>query len=316
MRPRTVALTGSRRRATLGDRTFRATCLAAIALGRLHPRLARGALLRLWFTPWIHPSARAPITDLASGLEAWSLRSSGTTLRGYTGGSGPTVVLVHGWSGRAADWRHLAGDLIASGWRVVAVDLPAHGMTRGRRTDLFELGRATARVLEHERPAAVVVHSMGFPATMLALEGGAPAPTALVALAPGRKILHAVDGFVQRARLDDALLDQLIAGIEARYGEDVWDVLEVDRVLPDLAVPGLVIHDTHDEEVSFTDARRIAALWPGSELVRTSGLGHRRIVRDPEVRQLVIEALNARVERHVGADPSRTGRGSGGGQAA
>ncbi len=82
-----------------------------------------------------------------TGVDSWSLPVDGATLRGYAGGAGRTVVLVHGWSGSAADWRHLAGDLIPAGWRVVVPDLPAHGMTAGRQTDLFVLGRALAAVL-------------------------------------------------------------------------------------------------------------------------------------------------------------------------
>jgi pimeloyl-ACP methyl ester carboxylesterase len=285
------SLEGSQRPA-LGGPGFVATYLAARVLGRVHPRFARRALLRLWFTPWVHPSAQRPVEDLPDGLVAWSLPApDGTLLRGYAGGSGPTVVLVHGWSGRAADWRRLAGDLIAAGWRVVAPDLPAHGTTAGRRTDLFRLADAFGAVLEHERPAAVVAHSMGFPTTMLALERGAPAPGRLIALAPGRRIAHAVAAFTSRARLAPALTDELRRGIEARYGAAVWDTLDVDRVLPALAADGLVIHDADDDEVPAEDAEAIAAGWRGARLHRTQGLGHRRILRDEAVRARVVAEL-------------------------
>lgn len=282
----------SRRRPTLGGRTFLWTHLRARSLGRVHPRLARGALLRLWFTPWVHPSALKPVDDLAAEFRAWSLPTDGTTLHGYAGGSGPTVVLVHGWSGRGADWRHLAADLVAAGWRVVVPDLPAHGTTPGRRTDLFQLGQAVATVLDHERPAAVVAHSMGFPATMLALEGGAPSPATLIALAPGRRIAHAVDGFGRRAGLRPALVDELRRGLEQRFDADVWERLDVDRVLPLLDVDGLVVHDVDDDEVPLADARAIADGWRGAALVTTHGLGHRRILRDGHVRARVVQELS------------------------
>lgn len=279
-------------RPTLGGRTFRWTYLSAGTLGRVHPRLARRSLMRLWFTPWVHPSALKPVDDLSDDFAAWSLRTTGLTLHGYAGGTGPTVVLVHGWAGRAADWRHLAADLTSSGWRVVVPDLPAHGMSPGRRTDLFQLGRAVAAVLEHEHPAAVIAHSLGFPATMLALEDGAPAPSTLVALAPGRRIAHAVEGFGRRARLRPALKEELRRGLEERFGDDVWDVLDVDRVLPLLETKGLVVHDVDDDEVPLSDAQHIADGWPGAELRTTEGLGHRRILRDGPVRASIVEALS------------------------
>jgi pimeloyl-ACP methyl ester carboxylesterase len=274
-----------------GGPSFLRSYLAARLLGRLHPRLARPALLRLWLTPWVHPAATSPVADLPAGLEPWSLRTPGGLLRGFTGGMGPTVVLVHGWAGRAADWRHLAPRLVASGNRVVAVDLPAHGASAGRHTDLFRLGRALAAVLDHERPEAVVVHSLGFPTTLLAVEAGAPEPPTLVALAPGRALSQALDRFGRTARLRPALVAELRVGIEDRFGADVWDVLDVDRALGELGSHGLVVHDHDDEEVPVTDGREIADGWSRARFVATDGLGHRRLLRDDGVHDLVVEAV-------------------------
>lgn len=279
-------------RATLGGREFLLLYAAVKVLGAIHPRLARRALLRLWFTPWVHPSALRPVLDLPGDLRPWEGRGDKVLLKGYTGGDGPTVVLVHGWAGRAADWRHLATDLIARGWRVVVPDLPGHGRSPGRRTDVFEMSHGVAATLGQEAPVAIVTHSMGFPATLLALEAGAVAPTRLVALAPGRRMSRALEGFVVRASLRPALVAELRRGIEARFGADVWQVLDVDRSLPDLPFPGLVVHDLDDDEVPVGDARAITAGWPGADLVTTAGLGHRRILRDDEVRDLVATALD------------------------
>lgn len=281
----------SSRRPAIGGPGFLATYAAAKVAGRLHPRLARRALLRLWLTPWVHRSTRRPITDLPVDLRPWSLRHDGTTLHGFTGGEGPTVVLVHGWAGRAADWRHLAADLVDAGFRVVAPDLPAHGATAGRTTDAFALGRAAATVLHYERPVAVVAHSMGFPIALGALEEGAPAPETLVTLAPGRRMLRALERFAAQARLAPALVDELHRANQARFGDDVWAVLDVDRVVGDLAPAGLVIHDADDEDVPVSDGEAIAGQWHDATFVRTDGLGHRRILRDARVRGLVVDAL-------------------------
>lgn len=321
----------SRRRPTLGGPTFLGTFLAARVLGRIHPRLARRALLRLWFTPWVHPSTRRPVADMPADFLPWTLPFGDMDLQGYTGGqqigdasdrqggpddlqdeaggqqddtgpqqddavsADPTVVLVHGWSGRAADWRHLAGDLVAAGWRVVVPDLPAHGMTAGSHTDLFELGAALATVIEHEQPRALVAHSMGFPTTIVALEAGAVEPEVVVALAPGRRLAGAVEAFGGRANLAPGLVAELRRGIEAQLGADVWDVMDVDRVVPTLAARGLVVHDHDDDEVGIGDAREIVAAWPDAAIVTTAGLGHRRIMRDEDVRRRIVAELAPRL---------------------
>lgn len=289
-RPQPLTL-ASLRRPTLGGRTFIRTYLLARALGRLHPRLARRPLARLWLTPWVHPSSLDPIREVPPDLATWWLDVGGPTLRGFAGGAGRTVVLVHGWAGRAADWRHLAVDLITAGWRVVAPDLPAHGMTAGRTTNLFELGAALADVLRHERPDEVVVHSFGFPITMRAIEVGADPPGTLIALAPGRSMRHALQRFAERSRLGHALTDELHRAMQARFGDDIWDVLDVDRFLLDLPSRGIVIHDTDDADIAIDDGRHIAKTWRGASFVATHGLGHRRILRDTTVRRLVTQAL-------------------------
>ncbi|HEX6255622.1 MAG TPA: alpha/beta fold hydrolase [Euzebyales bacterium] len=293
------------RRPTIGSPAFLRTLAAAHAFGRVHPRLAHRALLRLWLTPWVHPSTQRPLNGLPAGLRPWTTTHDGTILRGYEGGHGPTVVLLHGWAGRAADWRYLAGDLIAAGWRVVAPDLPAHGATDGATTDIFALGRAAASVLRREQPDVVVTHSLGFPLTLRALEEGAQVPATVVALAPGRRASDALDEFASRARLGDRLTGALRRANQERYGADVFEVLDVDRVVPQLTARGLVIHDSKDADVPLEHGRHIAADWPDAELIITTGLGHRRILRDDHVRGVVVAALTDDLARAVQAGASR-----------
>ena len=287
----------ARRRPTLGGRAMARTYGVAQGLGRIHPRLARPALARLWFTPWVHPSALKPVRDLPQDAVAWTLDVDGKTLRGYAAGRGPTVVLVHGWAGRGADWRHLAGRLVDAGWRAVVPDLPAHGATGGTRTDLYELGRAIAAVLEHEAPVAVIAHSLGFPMVMRAIEDGATEPAQLIALAPGRRMEHALATFAEQARLRPALARELRRAIEHRFGNDVFELLDVDRVAASLRSAGLVIHDADDTDVSIEDGRAIADLWPQARFVGTEGLGHRVILRDAVVHELIVDEL----ERNLSA---------------
>jgi hypothetical protein len=44
-----------------------------------------------------------------------------------------------------------------------------------------------------------------------------------------------------------------------------------------------VVHDEGDLEVPWQDGKTYAEAWPDSRLLTTRGLGHRRILREPEV---------------------------------
>jgi pimeloyl-ACP methyl ester carboxylesterase len=48
-------------------------------------------------------------------------------------------------------------------------------------------------------------------------------------------------------------------------------------------IPTLVVHDVGDRQTAYADARALAETLPDARLVTTEGLGHRRILRDPEV---------------------------------
>lgn len=83
-----------------------------------------------------------------------------------TGGSGPAVMLLHGWIADAdLNWCGAYGDLAAAGYRVLAIDHRGHG--RGLRTmNDFRLADCAADAAAALRqlgtaPALVVGYSMG-----------------------------------------------------------------------------------------------------------------------------------------------------------
>jgi pimeloyl-ACP methyl ester carboxylesterase len=78
------------------------------------------------------------------------------------GGTGPTILLLHGLMGRATTWRPVAHWLTRYG-RVVGLDARGHGHSPHRgggwRTEDFVAD--AAELLDETEPAVVVGHSMG-----------------------------------------------------------------------------------------------------------------------------------------------------------
>ncbi|MGZ8398366.1 MAG: alpha/beta fold hydrolase, partial [Gemmatimonadales bacterium] len=58
-----------------------------------------------------------------------------------------------------------------------------------------------------------------------------------------------------------------------------------------MTAAALVIHDRDDPDVPYAHGEEIAAAWPGAELLTTSGLGHRAVMRDPKVIQRTVAFL-------------------------
>jgi pimeloyl-ACP methyl ester carboxylesterase len=198
-------------------------------------------------------------------------------------GEGPTILLVHGWGERAATLGALVKPLVARGYRVVGVDLPAHGDSPGRRTDIPEESvavRAIADALGNVH--AVIAHSMGGAVTTTALHDGLRAER-VVFVAPAVRLQNALKAFVEMVNLPPRAIVGLRRHIERRFGETVWEDFAADRLAESMDLPALVIHDSDDDQVAFEDGWLLASRWPGAHFVATEGLGHIKVLGNERV---------------------------------
>ena len=75
------------------------------------------------------------------------LRHEGVRLARWTMGSGPRVVLVHGWNSRGGHLLGFARPLVEAGFSVTLFDLPAHGDSTGHAASVVHAGRALRAVV-------------------------------------------------------------------------------------------------------------------------------------------------------------------------
>jgi pimeloyl-ACP methyl ester carboxylesterase len=257
-------------------------------LSRVSPQAAGRLALRLFCTPRRHHRP---------GWET-HLASSGTRVRlgprleayGFGAPGAPPVVLVHGWEGRGTQLGRFVEPLVDAGFRVIALDLPAHGESPGTRTDLIECTEAIRKVARDLGPlAAVVAHSFGGAITTLALERGLEA-RAVVLIASPSSIHDVLQRFGALTGLGDAAMREFRRGIERQTRVRLADVEIFERVAG-LRVPALIVHDRGDREVPFHDAERLAARWPDAVLLPTAHLGHRRILKADQVIRRGVEFI-------------------------
>jgi len=205
----------------------------------------------------------------------------------YTWGEGPAVLLAHGWSGRGSQMSSFVGPLVERGFSVVTFDAPGHGEADGKRSGLPEMVSTIELVASHIGGVhAVVAHSLGTSATTLALARGLDVARAVYIAPtenPGEYLFKVAEllGFSTRAA--QVARDRM----ERRFGAPFQDAIGT-VLASELEVPLLVIHDLLDREVPHDDGQRLAAVWPGSELMTTSGLGHGRILGDASVIDAVV----------------------------
>ena len=274
----------------LGNRV----ALAASSL--LAPDLARLWAEQLFLSP---PRAHLPAEqprEFCGGRPRWLVhRRRRIATWSWGMDKRPAALLVHGWGGNAVQMGLFVSPLLAEGFRVIAFDQPAHGLSEGTLTGLPDLADALAEVArQHGGVRAVIAHSVGSAATALAVARGMPVASAVLLSAPADMVEYS-RRFARWHWIPESVRSAMQAAIEERFGVR-WAELDVVRLAPRLTVRALFIHDHHDRIVPWTQGRVFAEHWPGARLLLTEGLGHARILRDPTIVRAIAEFVAGRSE--------------------
>jgi pimeloyl-ACP methyl ester carboxylesterase len=155
----------------------------------------------------------------------------------------------------------------------------------------FADGLAAARNHFGE-PFAVVAHSMGFPATVIAMTRFALAPRRVVALGAPDALPRNVRFQARNMGLSDRAVDLMLDAVSYRFGEDSRK-LSVTNDAPAMTIPALFCHGSGDTIAPPDASQTMAAAWPGAEVELYDGLGHRGVLRDERVVERVVGFLKA-----------------------
>lgn len=231
--------------------------------------------------------AERPVLDRA---EIIRLTVDGRRITLYSWGAGATVLLLHGWGSRGSRLVDLVDPLREAGHRVVVWDGPAHGESEGRTTTGPDTARALRQVVEQLGGVEVVIaHSFGCLVTALALKQGLRLERT-VFLSPPADMAIFLRVFTRSVGITLAVEERLTDLFERRTGV-AWSDLTPERLGAGQSIPMLLVHDEDDPVVPLAQARLFHEAWTGSELVVTTGLGHRMTHRDPEVIARVVAWL-------------------------
>lgn len=208
------------------------------------------------------------------------------------GGGDETVLLLHGWRGRASQFAPLVRELVSEGFHVVSFDAPAHGDSPGRRTDLRDWVEATEQLqAAHGRFRVIVGHSFGGLAALTAARQGVTTASVAAIAAAGSPAAF-LGEFGDVMRLDGPTRRHFEAAFRRRIGEDETSLgRRYDAVAHPLpaGVELLLAHDDTDRQVS--PAWSLALLESHGDrarLVRTTGLGHVRLLASDAVLDAVV----------------------------
>jgi abhydrolase domain-containing protein 6 len=223
------------------------------------------------------------------------------------GGSGRTLVLVHGLGARATDWAPLIPRFTAAGYHVYALDLLGYGDSdkpadgdfsiRGEEKTVLDfmhalnipqadvagwsMGGWVAMRMALDHPETVrrlvlydsagLYFDFNFPMTLFSPSNRAELDALTLRLEPDRPRLHvpafAVHGLLRKFKQNKWIIDRSLSSMLA--GPDILDF----RV-SNLKMPVLIMWGTEDKLIPFTLAEHMHDVIPQSVLVGVPACGH------------------------------------------
>ncbi|MFZ0709702.1 MAG: alpha/beta hydrolase [Terrimicrobiaceae bacterium] len=218
-------------------------------------------------------------------------RGGGEEIAVYAWGNGPSVLLVHGWGGRATNFAAFVGPMVAAGFRVVSFDAPAHGQSSGTLSSGPAIAASIRAVEAREGPFhAIVAHSLGALASTCA-QGRGVEVRKVVFLGACCWVEPLLVSFIEKLGLSDEIRRELFQN----PGEFSLDEISAEAVAPGLGgTAAMLMHDPDDPEMPYNHSAAIAGAWPKALLLPTPGVGHRRILRSREIIARTLEHLAER----------------------
>lgn len=201
------------------------------------------------------------------------------------------LLLAHGWESRATQMYRLVPTLIKLGYEVIAVDMPGHGHSSGETSHaeafVQTLLLAQQRIGHFD---AVIGHSLGAGASSIALSRGLLTDK-LVLISGPSSVDNVLRQFSRFVGLNRRATEEFINHASQLVGVGVND-LDAAKANQSVKTPTLIIHDQEDSIIPISESERLLQTFNNAQFVKTTGLGHRKILKAEYVNRQIIEFLS------------------------
>ena len=261
-------------------------------LWKFVPGLAKLLVKRMFFTPSSYTITPAEKQYLDRG-ELFQISVHDRTVKCWKWGSGPGILLAHGWNGRGIQLYHFIEPLIQRGYSAIAYDAPGHGESQGTTSSYFEFTDTIRTLLTSSNGydiRGVIAHSLGASATINSIaKESLPLETAVIA--PALRLAEVLYCFFDEIGVPTPIYQNLIEEYENQFGYDMYRD-NPNNLLDEIDSRVLIVHDKNDPTIPYVDSKKISEEFKNIELHTTEGLGHKRILAEESVVDSIINYLN------------------------
>ena len=252
------------------------------------PRLSKRIAKRLLFAPSRYTTTPLENHYLNRGSR-FEISVHGKVVQCWKWGSGPTILLAHGWNGRGIQLHHFIEPLLHRGYSVIAYDAPGHGESQGKTSSYFEFTDTIRMLLNSSnghRIQGVIAHSLGASATVNSMVKENEALEAVL-IAPALRLAEVLCFYFDHIGVPKPLYQSLIQEYENQFGYSMQHDNPVN-LLQEINSRILIIHDKDDPTIPYFDSQELAGAFQNITLHTTERLGHKKLLSNGSVIDLIV----------------------------
>jgi pimeloyl-ACP methyl ester carboxylesterase len=251
------------------------------------PRLSKGVAKRLLFAPSRYRTTHLENQYLNTG-SSFEISVHGKVVKCWKWGSGPSILLAHGWNGRGIQLHCFIEPLLRKGYSVIAYDAPGHGESQGKTSSYFEFTDTIRMLLNSSnghRIQGVIAHSLGASATVNSMVKENEA-LEVVLIAPALRLAEVLCFYFDHIGVPKPLYRSLIKEYEDQFGYTMQHD-NPSNLLKEINSRILIVHDKDDPTIPYFDSKELSGEFQNITLHTTERLGHKKLLTDRSVIDLV-----------------------------
>lgn len=206
-------------------------------------------------------------------------------------GSGPTILLMHGWESNTFRWRALIPILQKVNYNIIAMDAPAHGYSSGTKFNVPLYSACAQQVINEYKPSLVIGHSLGGMTLIYNLFKYTKENTLItkvVTLGSPSELSDFMKQYKNILGLTNRMMHYLELHFMAKFGFRFAE-FSTSKFVKNIDKKGLLIHDKLDKIAPYWSSEQVHANWKNSSLISTTGLGHS--LHQDKVREQIVTFL-------------------------
>jgi pimeloyl-ACP methyl ester carboxylesterase len=215
------------------------------------------------------------IPEVLKSAEAVAFDFEDKTIQTYIWKGNETVLfLIHGWESNSARWKNALPYILKSGYTVVAIDAPAHGLSSGKDFNAHKYTEFIHHVAKMYNPNILIGHSIGGKACLhyQTIHRNNNVEKIVVLGAPSDfKLIF--ENYVSLLGLNTKVNGELVNYYLENFNLSNKEI-EGPLFSNESNLKGLIAHDIEDSVVSFAEAKKNSNAWQEALFIETKGLGH------------------------------------------